>query len=349
MEIHLHTPQLRWHHSSAAPGALLDNAHMAVSLPLRDDRERRLPCRFTVPLEEEPDLLKGAVTFIVLIDDRVAGRHTMTLGDCVPVLTDTKLTWTQKVELDSKAATTVDIEIPVTTNRHPREVIAHALHYRDRAMALAQQLSLHRNTVAIGLLPPVLGCLAGVLLFSPVWVPLTIVVGVLGFPLWAVLAVGGSFLVLISAISAVVAIRVAQSQQIKATVRQLCQTPSAQFVLFDNAASPNISSVAELTQQAKQYVLADPSRKLVASLVIDFIGNATFVVPGLGELADMLWAPASATLVSALYSDSTPSAKYLAFIEEFLPFTDFIPTATLAWAKENLTSRQKNAAKPKEA
>ncbi|KAJ0392746.1 hypothetical protein ATCC90586_001453 [Pythium insidiosum] len=193
------------------------------------------------------------------------------------------------------------------------------------------QLSLHRNAVAIGFAPPIVGCLVGALLFAPVWVPLTIVVGVLGFPLWAVLAVGGCLLTITSAISAVVAIRVAQSQQIKSTVRQLCHTPSAQFVLFDNAANPSVPSVAQLTEQAKQYVLADPSRKLVANLVIDFIGNATFVVPGLGELADMLWAPASAALVSALYSDSTPSAKYVAFIEEFLPFTDFIPTATLAW------------------
>ena len=53
-----------------------------------------------------------------------------------------------------------------------------------------------------------------------------------------------------------------------------------------------------------------------------------------GEGFDLTWAPMSMILVGALYDNVMPNLKYVALIEELLPFTDFIPSATLGWVKE---------------
>lgn len=72
--------------------------------------------------------------------------------------------------------------------------------------------------------------------------------------------------------------------------------------------------------------------KLFASLAIDAIGASSFILPILGELSDIGWAPVSAALVWYLYGDRRFAA--LNFVEEVLPFTDWIPSATLAWLAE---------------
>ena len=35
-----------------------------------------------------------------------------------------------------------------------------------------------------------------------------------------------------------------------------------------------------------------------------------------------------------MYDDVMPNLKYVALIEELLPFTDILPSATLGWVKE---------------
>jgi len=77
--------------------------------------------------------------------------------------------------------------------------------------------------------------------------------------------------------------------------------------------------------------------KLAVSLLIDAIGSFSYLIPGVGEAGDIAWAPIQGVLLSAMYSESTPYAAQFGFIEELLPFTDIIPTATLCWLKENLT------------
>ncbi|PRP88052.1 hypothetical protein PROFUN_04480 [Planoprotostelium fungivorum] len=69
--------------------------------------------------------------------------------------------------------------------------------------------------------------------------------------------------------------------------------------------------------------------KLIFSIIIDLLGLLTFLIPGLGETIDVVWAPASAALVYWLYG--SPLVAFANFAEEILPFTDFIPTATIAW------------------
>lgn len=69
--------------------------------------------------------------------------------------------------------------------------------------------------------------------------------------------------------------------------------------------------------------------KLLISIIIDLIGDGSLLIPGAGDASDLLWAPVSALLVRFLYQSNTLALVNL--VEELLPFTDIIPTATLAF------------------
>ncbi len=78
----------------------------------------------------------------------------------------------------------------------------------------------------------------------------------------------------------------------------------------------------------------DMRGKLIASVLIDLVGSASYLIPFAGEGFDLAWAPISMVLVGAMYDGVMPNLKYLALVEELLPFTDVIPTATLGWMRE---------------
>lgn len=72
--------------------------------------------------------------------------------------------------------------------------------------------------------------------------------------------------------------------------------------------------------------------KLVISLIIDAIGMATYLIPSLGETSDVIWAPISGAACFLLYRGKLGLVGGLAAAtEEFLPFTDIIPSLTLVW------------------
>ena len=65
---------------------------------------------------------------------------------------------------------------------------------------------------------------------------------------------------------------------------------------------------------------------------MDLIGCATYSVPFLGEFGDLLWAPLSALLFYKAFGGWKGAlGSAFNFVEEILPFTDFIPTFTIAW------------------
>ncbi len=78
----------------------------------------------------------------------------------------------------------------------------------------------------------------------------------------------------------------------------------------------------------------DMRGKLIASVLIDLVGSSSYLLPILGEGFDLAWAPLSMILVGAMYDGVVPNLKYVALVEELLPFTDVIPTATLGWLRE---------------
>jgi hypothetical protein len=70
------------------------------------------------------------------------------------------------------------------------------------------------------------------------------------------------------------------------------------------------------------------------SLLIDFIGSSSYLLPGVGEAFDITWAPIQTILLMAMYDKAMPSLKYISFIEEIMPFTDVLPSGTLGWVRK---------------
>ncbi|PKB15481.1 hypothetical protein [Flavobacterium sp. 5] len=72
--------------------------------------------------------------------------------------------------------------------------------------------------------------------------------------------------------------------------------------------------------------------KLLLGLVFDAIGMISFVIPGIGEFSDVVWAPFAGFLITKMYKGRVGKvAGILTFLEEIIPFTDVIPSFTLTW------------------
>ena len=76
--------------------------------------------------------------------------------------------------------------------------------------------------------------------------------------------------------------------------------------------------------------LRQPS--LILCLLLDFIGYASYSIPILGEVADIVWAPISAVLFMIMFGGWRGAVGgVFNFVEEILPGTDFIPSFTIMW------------------
>ena len=86
----------------------------------------------------------------------------------------------------------------------------------------------------------------------------------------------------------------------------------------------------------------DKSRDLILSLALDLVGMATFLIPALGEIGDLLWASIAGYMMTRIYKGASGKvAGVFAFLEEIIPFTDFIPTFTLMWIYTYVFKREK--------
>lgn len=67
-------------------------------------------------------------------------------------------------------------------------------------------------------------------------------------------------------------------------------------------------------------------------LLMDIIGMASYFIPALGEFADVIWAPISGFLFFIMFGGRFGViGGVLNFLEEIIPFTDIIPSFTIAW------------------
>ncbi|MBA2841078.1 hypothetical protein HNP87_001627 [Methanococcus maripaludis] len=73
-------------------------------------------------------------------------------------------------------------------------------------------------------------------------------------------------------------------------------------------------------------------KKLMISIVLDIVGMATYLIPGLGESGDFVWAPIYALIIRNLYHSSI--LGFFGGFEELLIGTDIIPSATILWILE---------------
>eukprot|EP00930_Biecheleria_cincta_P084855 TRINITY_DN74287_c0_g1_i1.p1 TRINITY_DN74287_c0_g1~~TRINITY_DN74287_c0_g1_i1.p1 ORF type:complete len:374 (-),score=55.59 TRINITY_DN74287_c0_g1_i1:186-1160(-) len=72
--------------------------------------------------------------------------------------------------------------------------------------------------------------------------------------------------------------------------------------------------------------------KLAACIGLDFFGSSSYFLPGVGEAADIVYAPVQGIALKFLFSST--AMAILGFTEEILPFTDIMPTATICWIIE---------------
>lgn len=72
---------------------------------------------------------------------------------------------------------------------------------------------------------------------------------------------------------------------------------------------------------------------LLLSVLFDCIGMLSFVIPGVGEFSDIIWAPVSVYFITKMFKGTVGKvAGAVSFIEEIGIFgTDLLPTFTLTW------------------
>lgn len=84
-----------------------------------------------------------------------------------------------------------------------------------------------------------------------------------------------------------------------------------------------------------------PLPSLALCIVMDLLGYATFSVPVLGELLDLVWAPVSAMIYYRMFGGKVGVfGGAFSFLEELLPGTDIIPTFTISWFVQSARRRR---------
>ena len=79
---------------------------------------------------------------------------------------------------------------------------------------------------------------------------------------------------------------------------------------------------------------------LIFCILMDLVGYATYAIPGLAEIADILWAPISSVIFIATFGGWKGALGGVGnFIEEILPGTDFIPSFTIMWFIQNMQKK----------
>jgi hypothetical protein len=65
---------------------------------------------------------------------------------------------------------------------------------------------------------------------------------------------------------------------------------------------------------------------------LDVIGMASYFIPAVAEFTDVVWAPISGYFFFMLFGGRFGMiGGVLNFLEEIIPFTDVIPSFTIAW------------------
>jgi hypothetical protein len=71
---------------------------------------------------------------------------------------------------------------------------------------------------------------------------------------------------------------------------------------------------------------------LIFCIIMDALGCATYLIPGLGEWFDVGFAPISAIIYFVAFKGVRGMVGgSVNFLEELLPGTDIIPTFTITW------------------
>jgi hypothetical protein len=95
-------------------------------------------------------------------------------------------------------------------------------------------------------------------------------------------------------------------------------------------------------RKAQQQQVERPLPSLPLCILMDLLGMASFGVPILGELFDLIWAPIAATVYYRMFGKKMGLlGGAFTFLEEILPGTDIIPTFTISWFLKYARRKQK--------
>ena len=88
----------------------------------------------------------------------------------------------------------------------------------------------------------------------------------------------------------------------------------------------------KILEEIKKEEIGNKNRNLILGIAFDAIGLLSFSIPYLGEFSDVIWAPMAGFLMTWMYKGPVGKVGGIfTFLEEIIPFTDFIPSFTLTW------------------
>lgn len=77
-------------------------------------------------------------------------------------------------------------------------------------------------------------------------------------------------------------------------------------------------------------------------IAMDLIGMASYIIPGIGESADLVWAPISGFIFMRSFGGMTGKIGGLInLVEEAVPFLDVVPTFTIGYFYAKHQSKKK--------
>lgn len=96
-----------------------------------------------------------------------------------------------------------------------------------------------------------------------------------------------------------------------------------------------------MTEQLSGSGVNNKTRNLFLGILFDAVGMLSFAVPYIGEFSDVVWAPIAGYLMTWMYKGTVGRVGgVVAFLEEIVPFSDFIPTFTITWMYNYLIKKQ---------
>ena len=96
-----------------------------------------------------------------------------------------------------------------------------------------------------------------------------------------------------------------------------------------------------MTGQLSGSGVNNKTRNLFLGILFDAVGMLSFAVPYIGEFSDVVWAPIAGYLMTWMYKGTVGRVGgVVAFLEEIVPFSDFIPTFTITWMYNYLIKKQ---------
>uniref|UniRef100_A0A6U4UC24 Uncharacterized protein n=1 Tax=Hemiselmis andersenii TaxID=464988 RepID=A0A6U4UC24_HEMAN len=162
-------------------------------------------------------------------------------------------------------------------------------------------------------------------------VPMGVLACTVGLPIFLPVLIITTVITLLNTaiLAALIAISPYGRRMMQPTIESVKSDEVLSRLFYD--AGPRPSPIAVIQHSAP----TDPTWQLLVCLMLDMIGAFSYLLPLLGEGFDLAWAPFQALMMSAMFDKTMPSAKWLGLAEEMLPFTDIIPSASLAWLRCN--------------